>query len=190
MELLEERILKEGQVLPGDILKVDSFLNHQIDTKLIDRLAEEFHRLFAQDGITKILTIEASGIALGYATAQKFANCPLVFAKKGQARNIGSDVYHASVHSYTRDEDLEIFVSKKYLHEDDCVLVIDDFLANGKALSALADIVHQAGARLAGCGVAIEKAYQPGGKLLRNQGIRVEALAKISAMNEDTILFE
>ncbi len=185
MELLKQRILAEGRVLPGDILKVDSFLNHQIDTALMNEIGSEFHRLFADEDITKILTIEASGITVAYATAQHFNNCPVLFAKKGAAANMGPDVYHAPVHSYTHNQDVEIFVSRRYLNEDDRVLIIDDFLANGKALAGLVSIVKEAGAQLAGCGVIVEKAYQPGGKLIRDQGIRLEALARIASMDEE-----
>ncbi|MBQ6654653.1 MAG: xanthine phosphoribosyltransferase [Erysipelotrichaceae bacterium] len=191
MEILKQRILREGRILPGDILKVDSFLNHQIDTALMNEIGREFHRLFADEKITKILTIEASGITVAYATAQYFNNCPVLFAKKGAAANMGPDVYHAPVHSYTHNQDVEVFVSRSYLNDSDRVLIIDDFLANGKALSALVSVVREAGAQLAGCGVIVEKAYQPGGKLIRDQGIRLESLAKIASMDpESGITFE
>ncbi len=137
MNVLEERIIKDGKILNGDILKVDSFLNHQLDTALINEIGAEFKRLFQDCGVTKILTIEASGIAMGFATSQFFNFCPVLFAKKGKAGNIGDNVYHATEHSYTRNEDIEIFVSKDYLSKDDRVLIIDDFLANGEALNAL-----------------------------------------------------
>ena len=191
MEILKQRILREGRILPGDILKVDSFLNHQIDTALMNEIGREFHRLFADEKITKILTIVASGITVAYATAQYFNNCPVLFAKKGAAANMGPDVYHAPVHSYTHNQDVEVFVSRSYLNDSDRVLIIDDFLANGKALSALVSVVREAGAQLAGCGVIVEKAYQPGGKLIRDQGIRLESLAKIASMDpESGITFE
>ena len=186
MEILKQRILKEGRILPGDILKVDSFLNHQIDTALMNEIGREFHRLFAAEKITKIMTIEASGIAAAYATAQNFDNCPMLFAKKGEAANMGPDVYHAPVHSYTHNQDVEVFVSRSYLNESDRVLIIDDFLANGKALSALISIVREAGAQLVGCGVIVEKAYQPGGQLIRDQGVRLQALARIASMDPET----
>ena len=191
MEELRQRILKEGRVLPGDILKVDSFLNHQIDTALMNRIGQRFHELFRNEKITRILTIEASGIAAAYATAQQFDNCPLVFAKKGMAGNMSAEVYHATAYSYTRSGEMEIYVSRQYLSPADRVLIIDDFLANGQALSALSEIVRQAGAHLVGCGVVVEKAYQPGGKMLRKQGIRIESLAKIAAMDpQNGIRFE
>ncbi|MBO4538032.1 MAG: xanthine phosphoribosyltransferase [Erysipelotrichaceae bacterium] len=186
MEILKQRILKEGRVLPGDILKIDSFLNHQIDTALMSEIGREFAGRFAGETVTRILTVEASGIAAALTTAQQFGSCPVVFAKKGGAANMSAEVYHAPLHSYTRNRDLEIFVSRQYLSESDRVLIIDDFLANGQALKALTEIIRQAGSTLVGCGVVVEKAYQPGGQMLRDQGIRVESLARIAAMDPET----
>ena len=185
MEELKQRIAREGVVLPGDILKIDSFLNHQIDTSLMNRIGQQFHELFRNDKVTKILTIEASGIAAAYATAQQFDNCPLLFAKKGTAANMSADFYHAPAYSYTRSGTMEIHVSRSYLSPEDRVLIIDDFLANGQALGALIEIVRQAGSQLVGCGVVVEKAYQPGGEQLRKQGIRIEALARIASMDPE-----
>lgn len=189
MELLKDRIVKEGKILNGNILKVDSFLNHQLDTALINEIGAEFKRLFNNCEVTKILTIEASGIAMGFATSQFFNCCPVVFAKKGKAGNIGDSVYHAKEHSYTRNEDIEIYVSKDYLNKDDKVLIIDDFLANGEALNALVGVCRQAGCEVVGCGIVIEKAYQKGGERIRKQGVRVESLARIASMSADGIEF-
>lgn len=185
MKLLEERIRKEGRVLPGDVLKIDSFLNHQIDTALLREIAAEFHRLYENSGVTKILTVEASGIAVAVSTAFLFDNIPVVFAKKGNAKNLGDSVYHAPVYSYTRGAQMEAQIDSHYLNENDKVLIVDDFLANGQALNALIDICHQANAEVVGCGVVVEKAYQPGGSLIREKGIRVEALARVGAMSAE-----
>ena len=185
MDSLKLLIAAEGRVLSNDILKVDSFLNHQVDTAFLNEIGKEFKKVFADCEVTKILTIEASGIAVSCATSQFFNFCPVVFAKKGSASNIGDDVYHASEHSYTRGTDVEITVSKKYLSENDKILIIDDFLANGEALSALISVVKQAGCELVGCGIVIEKAYQPGGDIIRKQGIRVESLARIASMSPE-----
>ncbi len=188
MKLLEEKILNFGTVLPGNILKVDSFLNHQIDVALLSELGKEFYRLFSTYNITKILTVEASGIPIACFAAQHF-NVPVVFAKKGHHKNIGTDVYTAEVFSYTKGTSYTIFVSKKYLSADDNVLVIDDFLANGQAVLGLKKIVEDAGASLQGVGIAIEKGFQNGGKQIREQGVLVKSLAIVDSMTDDSISF-
>lgn len=188
MHLMEERIRKDGIVMDGGVLKVDSFLNHQMDVSLFSEMAKEFYRLFSDCGVNKILTIEASGIGIACITAQVF-NCPVIFAKKSKTKNIAGDVYTARVESFTHGNVNDIIVSKKFLGPGDKVLIIDDFLANGAALTGLIKIVQDSGAELAGCGIAIEKAFQPGGKRLRDQGIRIESLAKISSMDESKIEF-
>ena len=189
MKLLEERILKDGLVLPGDVLKVDSFLNHQIDVRLISALGAEWKRLFQNEGITKILTIEASGIGIACLTAEHF-DVPVVFAKKSKSSNIGDNFYKSKVVSYTHGQTYEVIVSKKYISEGDKILIIDDFLANGSALKALISIAEQGGAMVVGAGIAIEKTYQGGGNDIRERGYRVESLAKILSMNEkDGIIF-
>lgn len=183
MQLLEERIKKDGRVLPGDILKVDSFLNHRIDVPFICELGREFHRLYGDAGVTVILTIEASGIGIACLTAQYFG-VPVVFAKKSKSKNITGELYSSSVKSYTHGTTYEVTVSKKFLGRNDRVLIIDDFLANGKALEGLIAICRQAGAEVVGAGVAVEKAYQHGGDIIRSMGVRVESLARISGMSE------
>lgn len=188
MKLLEERILKEGKTQGKEIIKVDSFLNHQIDVKLLVEMGKEYRRLFESSKITKILTVEASGIAIATIAALEF-NVPVVFAKKVQSRNLDQEIYSSKVHSFTKQMTYDIMVSKKYLSEDDCVLILDDFLANGKAALGLIDIVKQAGATVEGIGIAIEKGFQPGGKLLRDQGIKVESLAIIEQIKDGKIIF-
>lgn len=185
MELLKERILKDGNVKAGNVLKVDSFLNHQIDITLLNEIGKEFKRIFSDSKITKILTIEASGIGIACITAQYF-NVPVVFAKKSQSKNIDGDVFLSQVKSYTHGMTYDVIVSKKFISNDDNILILDDFLANGCALSGLADIVRDSGASLAGAGIVIEKGFQEGGKNLRAQGIRVESLAIIESMDENT----
>ena len=185
MQLLEDRIIKDGKVFPGNVLKVDSFLNHQIDVELLDEMGKETKKLFADSAVTKILTIEASGIGVGCMFARHF-NCPLLFAKKSKTLNIKGDVYTSKVESFTHQCTYDIIVSKDFLNENDTVLIVDDFLAKGNALIGLIDIVNQAGAKLAGCSIAIEKGYQGGGDKLRAQGIRVESLAIIEEMNDKT----
>ena len=184
MELLEQRILKDGVVLPGDVLKVNSFLNHQIDVKFICELGKEFYRLYSDCGVNKILTIESSGIGIACLTAQ-FFDAPVVFAKKSKTSNIASGVWSAKAHSYTHGNDYTAIVSKDYLGRGDRVLIVDDFLANGEALEAMISICNSAGAKVVGCGVVIEKLYQGGGDKLRKSGVRVESLAKISSMSAD-----
>ena len=189
MKLLEERILKDGKVGAGNVLKVDSFLNHQIDVPFITLLGEEFHRLFADEGVNKILTIEASGIGIACLTAVRFG-VPVVFAKKTLTSNIYADVYTSSAFSYTHQKNYEIVVSKQFLGEGDRVLIIDDFLAKGSALLALISLVREAGAEVVGAGIVVEKAYQEGGSVVRAQGVRVESLARIASMSvEDGIRF-
>ena len=183
MNLLEERIRKDGVVMEGDVLKVDGFLNHQMDVRLFQAMAEEWKRLFTGCDINKILTIEASGIGIACIAGLTF-DCPVVFAKKTKTRNIAGDVYRTEVRSYTHNNTSEVIVSKKYLGAGDRVLLIDDFLANGAALAGLMELAAMAGAQVIGAGIAIEKAYQPGGKLLRERGLRIESLARISAMDE------
>lgn len=185
MELLKERIQRDGTVKGTDVLKVDSFLNHQMDVALFEAMGREFLRRFDGCGVNKILTIEASGIGIACVTAQSF-RCPVVFAKKSQTKNIAGEVYSTRVESFTHGRVYDVIVSKKFLGPEDTVLIIDDFLANGAALEGLIDLVNQAGARLAGAGVAIEKAFQPGGDRLRAKGIRVEALARVKFMSEET----
>lgn len=188
MKLLEEKILSCGTVLPGNILKVDSFLNHQLDVALLSELGKEFYRLFSDNNITKILTVEASGIPIACFAAQHF-NVPVVFAKKGHHKNIGNDVYTAEVFSFTKGTSYTIFVSKKYLSADDNVIIIDDFLANGQAVLGLKKIIEDAGASLQGVGIAIEKGFQNGGKQIREQGIPLKSLAIIDSMTDDSISF-
>lgn len=184
MEIIEQEIQKRGKVLPGNVLKVNSFLNHQLDPYLLNIMAGEWTKLFKNDNITKIVTIEASGIALAILTGLKL-NVPVVFAKKSNSKNIG-DVYKSKIHSYTRDQDFDIQIEKKFIYKDDIVLIIDDFLANGSATLGMIDIINQAGAKLAGVGIAIEKGFQNGGEILRDKGVRVESLAIISSMDEKT----
>ena len=185
VELLKERIRKDGVVRGTDVLKVDSFLNHQMDIALFEEIGREFRRLFADCGVNKILTIEASGIGIACITAQ-FFHCPVVFAKKSQTKNIAGAVYTTKVESFTHGKVYDVIVAKQFLGPEDKVLIIDDFLANGAALEGLIDLVHQAGAQLAGAGIVVEKAFQPGGARLRAQGVRVESLAKIKSMSEET----
>lgn len=189
MKLLEDRILKDGHIGAENVLKVDSFLNHQIDVSFVCELGKEFYRLFKDENITKILTIEASGIGIACLAAQYFG-VPVVFAKKTKTINIYSDTYNATVHSYTHKRDYDIVVSKDFLSKDDNVLIIDDFLAKGSALTALLMLIEKAGAKTAGAGIVIEKAYQGGGNLVRDMGVRVESLAKIKSISKkDGIVF-
>ena len=175
--------MKDGCCLEGGILKVDSFINQQIDTRLLKLMAEEFVRRFSSLNINKILTVESSGIAIAFAAAQ-FFRVPVVFAKKGAHKNVGADVYTGECFSYTKGTAYEMSVSKAYLGADDRVLIIDDFLANGAATKCLLHIMEQAGAKLVGIGIAIEKGFQPGGAELRNKGIRVESLAIVESMDD------
>lgn len=188
MKLLEDKILSCGTVLPGGILKVDNFLNHQLDVALISALGEEFYSIFRQEKITKILTVESSGIALAFAAAQHFG-VPVVFAKKGAHKNVGTDCYTAEVFSYTKGKSYIITVSRRYLSGDDRVLLIDDFLANGAAANGMLKICADAGAAVAGIGIAIEKGFQPGGQALREKGIHVASLAIVDSMTDTSISF-
>ena len=189
MELLKQRILQDGHATENDVLKVDSFLNHQMDIPLLNEIGKEFRRRFGHLGINKILTIEASGIGIAAIAAQHFGNVPVVFAKKTKSRNLDGALYTARVKSFTKGIDYDIQVSRKFIGPQDCVLVLDDFLAKGEALKGLTKIVRESGAKLAGCGIVIEKGFQEGGKLLREQGIRVESLAIISSISGGTITF-
>ena len=189
MKILEERIRKDGKIFPGNILKVDSFLNHQIDVHLLEQIGEEFYRLFGDASVDKIMTIEASGIGIACITAQRFG-VPVVFAKKSQSINISSDVYTAKVASYTHGKVYDVIVSKEFLHSGERVLIIDDFLAKGQAMLGLIDIVRSAGAEPVGAGIVIEKGFQEGGHLIRNAGVRLESLAVVESMSDDgTIVF-
>lgn len=185
MDLLKKKILDEGEVYEGNILKVDGFLNHRIDIPFLRSVGKEFHRLFKDCGVNKILTIEASGIAIGAIVAEEFG-CPLVFAKKTKTKNIAGDVYTSQVESFTHGTTYDILVSKRFLDKDDKVLIVDDFLAIGNALNGLIELVNNSGAQLAGCGVVIEKGFQHGGDKLRSQGIRVESLAIVESMDPAT----
>ena len=185
MNFLEERIVRDGIVREGNVLKVDSFLNHQMDAALLDEIGQEFFRRFRDAGVTKILTIEASGIAIAYAAARYF-DVPFVFAKKSKSVNIDGDVYAASVESFTHKCTNNVIVSKKFLHEGERILIIDDFLANGCALNGLISIVEAAGAEVVGIGIAIEKGFQEGGDKIRARGYRVESLAIVESMDADS----
>ena len=185
MKLLEERIRRDGSVKPGNVLKVDSFINHQMDVELFGRMGEEFRRLFADRPINKILTIEASGIGIACVVAQHFG-VPVVFAKKSQSINLDGESYTAKVESFTHKRVYDVIVSKKYLSPEDHILIIDDFLANGCAVNGLIDIIRSAGAVVEGVGIAVEKGFQAGGKLVRDKGIRVESLAIVESMNAET----
>ena len=188
MQLLEERIRKDGIVKRGNILKVDSFLNHQMDIPFINELGKEFKRRFADAPITKILTIEASGIGIACLVAQHF-NVPVVFAKKAQSLNLDGEMYCTKVQSFTHKRVYDVILSKKFLSAEDHVLIIDDFLANGCALQGLMEIVKESGAVLEGAGIVVEKGFQNGGDSLREQGIRVESLAIVDSMTDDSVSF-
>ncbi len=185
MNFLEERILKDGIVKPGNVLKVDSFLNHQMDIALMDQMGEEFHRRFADKKVTKVLTIESSGIAIACSVARCFG-VPVVFAKKAKSINLDGEMYVAEVESFTHKNVNNVIVSKKFLSANDHVLIIDDFLANGCALQGLISITEEAGATVAGLGIAIEKGFQIGGRVIRNLGYHLESLAIVEAMDAET----
>lgn len=189
VKLLEDRIRRDGVVLNEDVLKVDSFLNHQMDVSLFAEMGNEWARLFGADHVTKILTIEASGIGMACVAAEQFGGVPVVFAKKSKSRNVTGEMYHAQVESFTHGQVNDVTVSKKYLLPTDRVLIIDDFLANGAALQGLMELVSQAGAALVGAGIAVEKGFQPGGERIRSQGVRVESLARIKRMSPEGIEF-
>ena len=190
MNFLEQRIMKDGIVKPGNVLKVDSFLNHQMDIALMEQIGEEFHRRFAHKPITKVLTIEASGIGIAYPVAKQFG-VPMVFAKKSKSVNIDGDMYVAEVESFTHKNKNQVIVSKRFLQPGDNVLIIDDFLANGCALQGLISITESAGATVAGLGIAIEKGFQIGGRVIRNLGYQLESLAIVDGMDAEngTITF-
>lgn len=185
MQLLEERIRRDGKVKEGNVLKVDSFLNHQMDIRLFREIGKEFRRRFAGEEINKILTIEASGIGIACIAAEEF-DVPVVFAKKTQTKNIAGDVYKSHVESYTHGRVYDIIVSKEFLGEGDRVLLIDDFLANGKALEGLCELVEASGAQLVGAGIVVEKGFQPGGDMIRSRGIHLESLAIVESMDDQT----
>ena len=188
MNCLEERIQKDGVVKEGNVLKVDSFLNHQIDCSLYRKIAKEFKERFKDVKINKILTIEASGIGIALATAFEFDDVPVVFAKKGTAKTSSTHLYTAKVHSFTKGIDYDAIVSKKYLSEDDNILIIDDFLANGQAVLGLINIIDQAKANVAGVGIVIEKGFQDGRKLIEEKGYRIESLAIVDAFKDGTVI--
>ena len=185
MNCLEERIAKDGVVKSGNVLKVDSFLNHQMDISLMDQMGEEFYKRFKDCGVTKVLTIEASGIGIACSVARCF-RVPMVFAKKAKSINIDGDVYSASVESFTHKNVNQVIVSKKFLSPTDRVLIIDDFLANGCALQGLISIVESSGAEVAGIGIAVEKGFQIGGRVIRNLGYKLESLAIVDEMDAET----
>ncbi|WP_461204743.1 xanthine phosphoribosyltransferase [Clostridium sp. DL1XJH146] len=190
MQLLKDKIINDGKVFDGNVLKVDKFLNHQIDTKLFDEMGREFKNRFKDTEVTKILTIEASGIGIAAITSIHFDYIPVVFAKKYSATNLSSDTYRAEVYSFTKKTSYDVRVSKDYLNEGDKVLIIDDFLANGKAVEGLVSIVRQAGAEIVGVGIAIEKAFQNARSDIEKQGIKLESLAIIKSMNNNKIVFK
>ena len=189
MKLLEDKILTDGVVKPGNILKVDNFLNHQIDVAFLNEIGSEFARLFGDKKINKIMTIEASGIGIATIVAQHFDNVPVLFAKKAKSANIGDDLYTSVVKSYTYGKDYTITVSKKFLSADDRVLILDDFMAMGSAMNGLIDIINQSGASIEGIGICIEKGFQPGGQSLRDRGYNVQSLAIIENMDNGVITF-
>lgn len=188
MELLKQRIREQGKTVGNDVVKVDMFLNHQIDVELICEIGKEFRRRFPSSDINKILTIEASGIGIACIAAQYFS-VPVVFAKKGANRNVGDNIYKADVYSFTKGTTTTIGISKDYLNENDHILIIDDFMANGKAVHGLINIINQAGATVEGVGIVIEKGFQPGGDALRSLGYRVESLAIIKSIDDGKIIF-
>ncbi len=188
MKMLEDRIREEGRILPGPVLKVSSFLNHQIDPDLMMELGKEIAARFSADSVTKILTIESSGIAIALAAGAAM-HVPVLFAKKHRSSNVSGDLYQTVVHSYTHGTDYTVVVEREYLSADDRVLLVDDFLANGKAIEGLLALIHQAGADAVGAGIAIEKGFQEGGKLLRENGLRVESLAVVEKMDDSGIAF-
>ena len=188
MQLLKDRIRKDGKIKGGNVLKVDSFLNHQMDIKLFEEIGKEFKRRFADAEVNKILTIEASGIGIACVVAQYF-DVPVLFAKKNKTKNIAGDVYTSQVESFTHGRVYDIIVSKEFLGKGDKVLLIDDFLANGKALEGLAKLVKDSGAELVGAGIVIEKGFQNGGQKIRDMGVRLESLAIVDSMTDDSLTF-
>lgn len=188
IKALEEKILNEGSVLPGNILKVGNFLNHQIDTAFLKEIGDEIARLYSDCGVNKILTIEASGIAIAVAAGFSM-NVPVVFAKKHKSTNVDGDTYRSSVESFTHKTVYDIVVSRDFINKDDKILIVDDFLANGNALIGLAELINQAGAETVGAAIAIEKGFQSGGDMLRKRGMRVESLAIVESMTETSLTF-
>ncbi|NLL52398.1 MAG: xanthine phosphoribosyltransferase [Peptococcaceae bacterium] len=189
MELLKEYIIEKGRVIADDVLKVDSFLNHQLDIGLYQAIGQEFQQRFSQDSISKILTIEASGIGIACITAQYFGNLPVVFAKKFSAKNLNPEVYESRVFSFTKGQFYQIRVDKKYLNSRDNILIIDDFLANGNAVLGLLDIVRQAGAKISGVGIVIEKSFQDGREKILKENVRLESLARIKSLEGGKVTF-
>jgi len=190
MKLLEDRIQSDGRVLPGDVLKIDSFLNHQVDVTLMEEIGKEFYRLFQKEKPDKILTIESSGIAIAYPTSKCFGNIPLVFAKKTNALNMSHETYSCTEKSYTRDIIYNVQVAKDYLKEGERILIIDDFLANGEATGALINLCEQSKAKVVGIGIVVSKTYQSGEKKVRSRGYRLEVLARVKSMSNGIIEFE
>lgn len=188
MKLLKEKIIKDGDLLGGQIIKVDSFLNHQIDVDMLNEIGKEFYNRFEDQKIDKILTIEASGIAIAVIAAQYF-KVPVVFAKKTDSKNLDNETYESEVYSYTKDKTYTIRVSKKYLNEGENILILDDFLAKGKAAEGLIDILNQAKCNLSGVGIVIEKGFQDGGEIIRDKGIKLESLAVVESIDEGKIIF-
>ena len=188
MKLLEEKIAAEGTAIGTEILKVDGFLNHQIDPVIVDEMGKEFCRLFGNDGATKVVTVESSGISIAVAAA-KYLGVPALFAKKASHKNVGNEVYTTRSYSFTHGKEYEMNISKKYLTSTDRVLIIDDFLAGGNACNALISLIHQAGASIVGIGIAIEKGFQEGGKALREQGYKLRSLAIVDSMEDGKITF-
>ena len=188
MELLKQRIMEQGKAIGADIVKVDMFLNHQIDVDLLCEIGKEFRRIFDSEKINKIVTIEASGIGIACIAAQYFS-VPVVFAKKGANRNVGDNIYKADVFSFTKGTTTTIGISKDYISPDDHILIIDDFMANGKAVHGLINIINQAGATVEGIGIVIEKGFQPGGDALRSLGYNVQSLASIKAIDDGKVIF-
>ncbi|RHP35651.1 xanthine phosphoribosyltransferase [Lachnotalea sp. AF33-28] len=189
MELLKERIRKDGRVKEGNIIKVDNFLNHQMDIGLLQEIGREFRRLFPDPDINKILTIEASGIGIAAIAAQYFGNVPVVFAKKAKSKNLDGELYMTQVRSFTKGTVFDVQIEARFLTGADKVLIIDDFLARGEALKGLIDIVDQSGAALAGCGIVIEKGFQDGGEIIRGRGVNLKSLAIIDSIDEGLIQF-
>lgn len=189
LELLKDNIVKYGEILEGNIIKVDSFLNHQVDTSLLNEVGKEFKKIFSEEKVDKILTAEVSGIAIAAIVAQYF-KVPMVFARKTESKNLDKETYESEVYSYTKDKNYKIRVSRKYLREGENILIIDDFLANGKAVEGLIDIVNKAKCKLIGVGVVIEKGFQAGGKNIREKGIRLESLAIIESIENGEFRFK
>ena len=190
METLKNKILAEGTIIGSEILKVDSFLNHQIDINLFNEIGQEFKERFANNEITKILTVEASGIGIACIVAQYFGNVPVVFAKKHEATNMDSETYEADVFSFTKNKNYKIRASKKYINPEDKILIIDDFLANGNAAMGLVKIVRKAGAEIVGVGIVIEKAFQDGSSRIENEGIKVESFAIVKSIKDSKVVFK